>query len=432
MALPVNDVVQVGANDRGYQPALAWRMVVLLALFTLINFLDKIVLGLVAVPMMAELQLTPSQFGILAGSFFWLFAMGGVLGGWLADRFATKWIIATMAASWALLQFPLVVSSSLIVIGVCRVLLGMAEGPSWPVVLHSLYKWFPNSKRTLPAGLIGQTAGLGLILAGLAIPRITESFGWRANFVVLGCVGVAWLCLWLFLGREGTLTEEANRDGEPQTDWRAIARNKTYLACIFAHFAAFWSLALTLTWVPVYLETGLGFDAVTAGRMFAIFIAVNVVMGLLMPTLSQWLSSRGVPSRVSRVMLTCATLAIGGLCYILLLWSGLPALAKVGLLGIGAGLAQTIYFTGPAIIGESTPVSQRGSLLAIDNSLASLAGIVAPVVTGFLVQYASGGHEQGYAIGFAVAGAILMVACLTSAIFMHPGTSRPAAQPASR
>ena len=84
----------------------AWTVTVLLTLFMLINFLDKIALGLVAVPMMDELRLTPKQFGDIGSGFFWLFAIGGVFGGFLADRFKTRTLIVGMVLLWSVCQLP--------------------------------------------------------------------------------------------------------------------------------------------------------------------------------------------------------------------------------------------------------------------------------------------------------------------------------------
>ena len=70
-----------------------WKIAIALAAFMMINFIDKIVLGLVAVPMMDELKFTPQQFGAIGSQLFWLFAIGGVAGGFLADRFGTRFLV---------------------------------------------------------------------------------------------------------------------------------------------------------------------------------------------------------------------------------------------------------------------------------------------------------------------------------------------------
>src|SRR5215472_10115592 len=104
----------------------AWTITWLLAFFMLINFLDKIVLGLVAVPMMDELRLTPKQFGDIGGGFFWPFAIGGVLGGFLANRFKAGALIVGMVLIWSVTQLPIGYTASIPVIIICRAALGAA------------------------------------------------------------------------------------------------------------------------------------------------------------------------------------------------------------------------------------------------------------------------------------------------------------------
>ena len=410
-------------KDTVFQPKSAWMMTILLALFMLVNFVDKIVVGLVAVPMMEDLKLTPTEFGVIGGSFFWLFAIAGVLGGFLADRVATKWLIAGMALVWALVQFPIAYTATVATIIACRFLLGVAEGPAWPVAVHALYKWFPDEKRTVPISIMSQAASIGLILAGFIIPAVTKNWGWRANFTLLGFVGLAWLLLWLPLGREGRLEEAHTDETVGRASYKTLLSDPTLLACIFAHFASYWSLAITLTWMAVYLQKGLGYDALTAGRMFSLFIAVNLIFSLGAAWLSQRLMQKKTPSRTARGVLTAIVTLVAAACYASMLLPDLSPIARVVILGMGAGLSNTIYYTGPAIISEITPKPQRASILAIDNSVASIAGIVAPVVTGYLVQSVSGGVAAGYEVGFAVTGGFLAVAGVVGWALLRPASS---------
>ena len=162
-----------GSESRNYRPARAWSIAIMLALMMMVNFLDKVVFGMISVPMMHDLGLTPTQFGLIGGSLNWLFAIAAVAGGMLADRVATRVILLSMALSWSLLQLPMLFASSMAVVLIARVLLGAGEGPASPVSLHALYKWFPDEKRGLPAAVLYQGSALGLFVAGLAIPLIT-------------------------------------------------------------------------------------------------------------------------------------------------------------------------------------------------------------------------------------------------------------------
>jgi MFS family permease len=165
----------------------------------------QIVIGLLAVPMMESLQLTPSQFGLVASSFFWVFAVAGIAGGFMANRVATTTMLLVMALAWSVFQIPLAMSTSLAVLILSRVLLGIAEGPAFPVAVHAAYKWFPDDRRNVPVAFFSQGGSVGLLIAGIAIPQITLHWGWRANFYVLSAVGLIWALLWLALGREGRI-----------------------------------------------------------------------------------------------------------------------------------------------------------------------------------------------------------------------------------
>jgi MFS family permease len=219
--------------------AKAWKVAIALAAFMMINFLDKIVLGLVAVPMMDELGLTPQQFGVIGSSFFWLFAVGGVGGGFLADRFDTRWLALCMILIWSACQLPIVYSTSIATIIGCRLVLGLGEGPAWPVAVHALYKWFPDDRRNLPIAVLAQGSGVGLILAGFMIPAVTAMWGWRANFIILAVAGFAWAGLWAWFAEEGNVEQDrpagATGIAASPVSYSRFLFDRSVLGCLVTH-----------------------------------------------------------------------------------------------------------------------------------------------------------------------------------------------------
>lgn len=408
--------------DATYRRSKAWRITFLLFLFMAVNFIDKIVMGLLAVPMMEELKLTPTQFGMIASSFFWLFAIAGVAGGFLANRIATTGLLLTLAVIWSICQIPLALTSSLAVFVVARVLLGVAEGPAFPVAVHACYKWFPDAKRAVPVATFTQGGSIGLLVAGIVIPLVTAQWGWRANFYVLAGVGLLWSLLWMLLGGEGTVdVNEKMRAGghaTPEIPYRKLLANPTILTCIMLHFVGYWSLALTLTWLPAYLERGLGFGAVESGRLFAASVAISMPLCVAISWMAQWLLARGVSSRNARGRFSAATLIVGGAAMIALRAFDLPPVVQVALIAIAIGIAPTIYSLGPAMLAEIVPVSQRGAILAIDNSIASVAGMLAPLVSAHFIQIMPG--AAGYQAGFAFCGVLMVFGGLFGALKVDP------------
>ncbi|MBL0900859.1 MAG: MFS transporter, partial [Reyranella sp.] len=131
----------------------------------LINFADKVVVGLAAKPIMEELNLTHEQFGFLGSSFFFLFAVAGVAGGFLANRVQTRHLLFAMAIAWSLVQFPMLATVTFETLVICRVLLGAGEGPAGPIALHALYKWFPDSLPCVPTAIVSPGSALGVTVA---------------------------------------------------------------------------------------------------------------------------------------------------------------------------------------------------------------------------------------------------------------------------
>src|SRR5436309_4296136 len=190
-------------------PKGAWKITFLLFLFMLVNFADKIVVGLAGVPSMTELKLEPEQFGLLRSSFFLLVSTAAIVVGFIVNRVATRWVLLVLAVIWTVAQFPMVGTVGFTTLLLCRVILGAGEGPAFSVAAHSVYKWFPDEKRTLPTAILSQGSAFGVILAVPALNWVIVNYSWHYAFGVLGVVGLMWVVAWLILGKEGPLVQTA-------------------------------------------------------------------------------------------------------------------------------------------------------------------------------------------------------------------------------
>lgn len=413
-----------------YQAGKAWAIATGLTVFASINFLDKVVLGMVAVPVMREMGLTPTQFGVIAGSFFWLFSLSAVIVGFIGNRIAARWLLLAMAVLWTLIQLPIALASGAAVLMASRIILGACEGPGYPVSVHALYKWFPHEKRNLPVSLINQGAVIGLLLAGLAVPFITRQWGWRANFFVLAAASAVWAFGWLCFGAEGKLPTETQLGNSEGTDlrpqripYRRLLADPTVLSSYIVGFAAYWGLALALTWLPAYLEKGLGFNGITAGRLFAVIVAVGVPISLALSWCSQRMLRKGMSSRVARAVFGSVCVIAGGVLNLLLPLSVLSPGEKVTLLAAAATLPPIAFALGPAVLAEITPDTQRSGVIALSVAFATSAGAIAPVVMGHLIQVQTGASAHGFELGFAVAGVVMIVGGLIGLFGQNPARS---------
>jgi MFS transporter, ACS family, D-galactonate transporter len=401
----------------------AWLIVALLFLFMLINFVDKAVLGLAAVPIMKELELTPSQFGFVASSFFFLFSISAVITGFIVNRMPTRWALLVMALVWVLAQFPMIGTVGLGTLVACRVLLGAGEGPAYPVALHSAYKWFPNEYRTLPTSIIAQGAAVGVVLALPLLNWIIIHYSWHWAFGMLGIVGLAWVLLWFVLGTEGEIVETV-----AETTGRRIERvpyaqllfNATTLSCWAVGFAAYWGLSLLVAWSTPYFIKGLGYSQYAAGYLSTMPWAAGVIIVIGSGWASQRMLAHGASTRWARGVFSGLAVVVGGLALIVMPHLESDIL-KIAMLVIGLSLPSVIYVMGHAMLSEFTPVPQRGAMLAITNSVWTLAGLLAPYLMGQVIEGAATAAE-GYQQGFVLCGVVTLIGGLIGLVFLRPGT----------
>src|SRR4051794_33688251 len=370
-------------------PKGAWRITFLLFLFMLVNFADKIVVGLAGVPIMTELKLEPEEFGLLGSSFFFLFSTAAIVVGFIVNRIDTRWVLLALALVWALAQFPMVGTVSFTTLLICRIILGAGEGPAFSVATHAVYKWFPDEKRTLPTAILSQGSAFGVILAVPALNWVIVHHSWHYAFGALGVVGLMWVAAWLVLGKEGPLTQTvAMAAAEPRIPYFQLLTSRTFIGCCAATFGAYWALSLGLTWFTPFIVNGLGFSQRDAGWISILPWVFGATTVLVTGWVSQVMMARGVSTRGARGILGAAPLVVGGSILGMLPYVSGSGL-QVALLVIGSGLCGSIYVVCPPMLGEFTPVSQRGAIISIYGAIYSLAGILAPSVMGSVIQRAA-------------------------------------------
>ncbi|MEV6229705.1 MFS transporter [Saccharopolyspora shandongensis] len=396
----------------------------LLLVFMLINFADKAVLGLAAKPIIQEFGLSPSEYGLLQSGFYALYGISAIAVGFLSNRVSTKWILLVMALVWAFTMLPVIWPVGFAVLLVSRIVLGAAEGPANPMAMHAAHKWFPNEKRSLPSALLNVGGGIGAAVAAPVLTTVIIAFGWRWAFFALFAIGIVWVLLWLVLGEEGTIAGAA-RDrqtpgggiDEPHVPYRRILLSGTGFGAFFNAFVSYWGLALLISWVPPYFQIVLGYSASETGTLLVLPWVANALFVLGQGLLSEWLMRRGVSSRLARGVLGGVAVMIAGIAMVLfpLTAGGL----QLVLMTVAFSLGAIVFAIGSTVNSEISPARQRGAVLSIYTAAATTAGLIAPYVTGRIIE-AAATPATGYTIGFTVAGVLLLLGGLLAALIVRP------------
>src|SRR5256884_8333252 len=305
----------------------------------------------------------------------------------------------------------------------CGVSLGAGGGPAFSVAAPSVYKCFPAEKRTRPTAILSQGSAFGVILAVPALNWVIVNHSWHYAFGALGVVGLMWVVAWLILGEEGPLVNTAAMDAaEPRIPYFQLLTSRTFIGCCAATFGAYWALSLGLTWFTPFIVNGLGFSQKDAGWVSILPWVFGAVIVLLTGWISQVWMARGYTTRGARGVLGSVPLIVGGLILAMLPYVDGAGL-QVAVLVVGSGLCGSIYVVCPPMLGEFTPVSQRGAVIAIYGAIYTLAGILAPSVMGSVIQHAATTLD-GYMMGFTITAVVLVASGLLGLALLWPNTER--------
>jgi len=399
----------------------AWVIVGMMVLFMLINFADKSVIGLSAGPIIGDLHLSNEQFGQIGSAFFLLFSVSAAMVGFLVNRISTKTVLSVMALVWALTQLPMLGVVSLPTLLASRIVLGAGEGPAFPVALHAVYKWFPNEKRSFPTGFVSIGGPLGIALAAPLLTWIILTYSWHAAFGFLGAAGFVWVVAWLIIGEEGPLDAhqiEAGAAGLAHVPYAKLLLSRTFLGVTLAGFAAYWAVTLAVVWLPSFLVKAGGYSPTATGWIVMLPPMLQLCLSPTLGFLSERLRARGTSSRIAHGAMTSACVIVAGTAMILLSQSA-GAFEQIPLVMVSFAAASVTFALGPPLIGEISPVKQRGAMLGICNGTFTLAGLIAPWLMGHIVDVGIN-PAQGFRDGFLFAGLLIVAGGIIAMLLINP------------
>jgi len=403
-----------------------WVMIMLLLGLGAINFADKAVLGLAAVPIITELHLSPAQYGLVSGSLFWLFALSSVLvTGW-SDRIGTKKVLAMLATIWAIVQITTVFVFSFPALLLTRVVLGAGEGPSFGTSVSAATPWLPADRRAFGLSVVSFGSAIGPAIFAPTLTFVIVIVGWRAAFALLGGIGLLWVILWLFVGREHPETrpmpEQEMQGDRPRMHWSEMLPllfSRTVIFSILAAFGAYWATALYLTWNPVYLVTVRHLRL--SDPLYLVGITLPYLVGaitfIVFGAYADRIFRRTGSYRRSYVYLLTVLLLVSALCLFLAV-SVPSALGSVffftiALFGVTFPMVSTI-------ITAVAPEAHRGAVLGLVVAIFTLPGIIAPLVTGLIIQAAGKNVAVGFHNAYLLASLFLLVFGVAFLAFARP------------
>ncbi|MBV9735452.1 MAG: MFS transporter [Acidisphaera sp.] len=417
---------------------LRWMMASLLFLAGLIQYLDRSALSVAAPLVVKDLQLDPAQLGIVFSSFFFGYALFCFVGGWSADKLGGKAVLLIAMTVWSVFCGLTAAATGIVSLLIYRVFFGVGEGPFSATANKLVSGWFPRREQASAVAVCNAGTPLGGALAGPVVGFIAVTFGWRVSFIVIALIGVGWVVLWSLLATSRAEDHprlsaaerelivggrEAAKPGEAMLPLSHYLRRPAVLATAFAFFGYAYILYFFLSWFPSYLTMA---QHLTVQKMSVVTVIPWTVgfIGLVGGGfLTDAIFRRTGDPVFARKLVLVGCLLIAAVCVAL---AGLVASAGAAVLLMAVSVLF-MYLTGNtywAIILDTVEPGRVGGVGGFVHLIANCAGIVAPAVTGFLVQ-ATGAFTSAFVLagGMAVVGALLVAAFVRRAAEPVPATA---------
>ena len=394
-----------------------WHIALLLGFGVLVNYFDRVNLSVAISQIKDEFGLSTVAIGYLLSTYSWTYVILQLPSGPLLDRFGVKRVGRVSAFLWSLASFLTGAANGVTGLVSGRLLLGIAEAPTFPGNVKAISSWFPRDQRGLPTAMFDAAAKFASAIGIPLVAVILRFWGWRMSFFATGFLSLAYFVLFWIIYQEPSseptpsVLAEAGQ-GAPAISGREAASSPASLLHLLRQRKV-WGLALGmaaynynfylfLTWLPGYLHSALQLDVLRSGLYAAVPWLAATASDLLA---GGWLVDHLIRTGRDATRVRQTILVVGLTMGLAIAGATRTSSPQVAIFWISlalCGLAATppVAWAAAGLIVPPSSVARVG---AIVNCAANVPAVLAPVITGYLV-----GNTQSFAHAFLVAAAILL------------------------
>lgn len=394
---PIDDTLplEYEADPQAPQTRIRWIVLALVFFAITINYVDRMVLGLVAPQILADLKISKTEYGNINSAFAWCYAFGQVISGRLLDKIGTRIGYAVALFNWSIASMCHGLARTASGFMVARGALGVTESPAFPAATKTLAEWFPKKERALAMGFVNAGSNLGAVVAPLAVPFITLRWGWQAAFYITGAAGLIWLAFWIPQYRrphEHSRVSESelrhiNSDAPEPTGrvrWVKLLTYRQTWAFVIGKFMTDPIWSFYLFWLPLFLKDRYNVSLAKVGLpMIAIYLMADIgSIG------GGWLSSslikRGRTLNVARksALLLCALCVVPsvatssvGILWVSVFLAGMALAAH-------QGFSSNLY----TLVSDTFPRRAVGSVAGLGGTFGYIGTALFMPLTGMILD----------------------------------------------
>jgi sugar phosphate permease len=394
------------------------RVLLLTFLTSFIMYMDRVCMGSAAPAIMTEFHLTKVAMGGAASAFNWAYALFQVPGGWMADRFGPRIVLAGAMAWWSLFTAATGFSFNAISLAATQWFFGMGEAAAFPASSRALVRWLPAARRAFGQGFQHAGSRLGAAVTPPLVAVMIRELGWHWVFYILGLMGIPWAIGWYLYYRNspqehsGVNKEElailsaagaARPRQKASVPWGRILKSRNLWFLCGMYFCYGWVLWMYLFWFPTYLVEARHFARIRVGLAAGAPLLAATITNVLGGWISDHLAGRWGDLRRGRLFVSMVGFATAGIGLVPGVLASSPATGLLCLIVALAGLELTVAVSWAICLDIGGDFA--GSVSAVMNTLGNVGGALSPLVIGYLAT------RLGWTWPFLAASAM----CITAA-----------------
>ena len=352
----------------------------LLAAALFINYVDRGAVPTAAHLIQDELGFSARQLGLLFSAFFWSYTLLQIPVGWVAERYGAQRVLAGGLAVWACATMLVGLAQSFAALLALRLLLGIGESAGFPAVSKLLATVVPVKSLGTANGIVAFAYLLGPAVGAYCGGLIMVEFGWRAAFWVFGGLSLLWLLPWSRVELPRRALQASAADGPTL---RTLLRQPSLWGTSLGLFSSNYTFYFMLTWLPFYLVRERGFSTGEMASLTGSAYVVNALSALIAGWAIDRVARSGRANLAYKAVMVAAH--VGSVACMLCIALASPPWAVGGIFvyQILSGMSSPGVFAMSQILAGP---GASGRWVGIQNAAGNLAGVIAPALTGLLVE----------------------------------------------
>lgn len=383
-----------------------YSMLALIFFTVVINYMDRSNVSIAASAMSKDLNFSTVQMGFIFSAFGWTYALLQIPGGLIVDVVKPRILYPFILIGWSAATLVQGMVSSLSALIGCRAAIGVFEAPSYPCNNKIVTSWFPESERASAIGIYTSGQFIGLAFMTPILVTIQNFYGWRGLFIISGLIGIVWAIIWYIFFRSPQDHKGANaaelkhiEDGggiidssqevekiHKKFEWIDLKEafiHRRLWGIYIGQFCIGTLAIFFLTWFPTYLVDYRGIDFLKSGFLASIPFLAAFSGVLLSGFTSDYLVRKGYGNSVARkVPVICGTLLSIVIIAANYTESNTMIIFFLTLAFFGNGFASIAW----VFVSSMAPKELIGLVGGVFNFIGGLAGIITPIVIGYLVK----------------------------------------------